>query len=355
MKIAIVTQVYNESFFLPIWLNHYGPLFGYENLFIIDDGSTDNSTSDHRIRTLIRKKHTVLDEDDRALLVSLFHEELLRFYNIVIYVDCDELIVVDPKCGLSLVNYLRQIDRDQTNVIGFNVLHRVAFEGGLDVNMALFEQRKFVHFSPEYCKPLISRTPIRWLARFHASNKVPAYDVNLFLFHLRAVDFENSKRRIKTLNTIQLSTNALHKGQGTHFQLRETDYLKQLLFLDDDLFRDAISAEPIDIFRNYISTRRDGGLNPRALDFFVWDSKPIVIPDIFKNVIILKENSDGRFSHDATVASAYIDSRVDPEEIQTIFDGCIEKMIKQGRGRPRNELCPCGSGKRYKHCHGSVR
>jgi len=38
-----MTMVFNERIFLPIWLAHYGVQFGYENLFIIDDGSNDGS------------------------------------------------------------------------------------------------------------------------------------------------------------------------------------------------------------------------------------------------------------------------------------------------------------------------
>jgi preprotein translocase subunit SecA len=31
-----------------------------------------------------------------------------------------------------------------------------------------------------------------------------------------------------------------------------------------------------------------------------------------------------------------------------------QPYVRQGRKIKRNELCPCGSGKKYKHCHGSL-
>ena len=66
MKIAVVTMVFNEREFLPIWLRHYGPQVGYENLFVIDDGSTDGSTNNECIINLIKKPHGVFDEEDRG-------------------------------------------------------------------------------------------------------------------------------------------------------------------------------------------------------------------------------------------------------------------------------------------------
>jgi len=29
-------------------------------------------------------------------------------------------------------------------------------------------------------------------------------------------------------------------------------------------------------------------------------------------------------------------------------------VVREGRKVGRNEPCPCGSGKKYKHCHGAI-
>jgi preprotein translocase subunit SecA len=31
-----------------------------------------------------------------------------------------------------------------------------------------------------------------------------------------------------------------------------------------------------------------------------------------------------------------------------------EPFIREGRKIGRNEACPCGSGRKYKHCHGKL-
>jgi preprotein translocase subunit SecA len=32
----------------------------------------------------------------------------------------------------------------------------------------------------------------------------------------------------------------------------------------------------------------------------------------------------------------------------------VEQFVREGRKVGRNEPCPCGSGKKYKHCHGKL-
>src|SRR5262245_11380328 len=97
MAIAAITMAYNEAAFLPIWVNHYGSALGESNLFVIDDGSTDGSASANGGYNYLRKGRAAFDEDDRALLVSEFHKQLLSAYDTVIFTDVDELIVVDPR------------------------------------------------------------------------------------------------------------------------------------------------------------------------------------------------------------------------------------------------------------------
>jgi hypothetical protein len=90
------------------------------------------------------KERAVFDEDDRTLLISEFHKQLLNAYDIVIiYADVDELIVVDPKLGLSLADYLARDDFDYKTTIGFNVLHDVKGEPPISLNQPLFAQRRY--------------------------------------------------------------------------------------------------------------------------------------------------------------------------------------------------------------------
>ena len=114
-----------------------------------------------RIVNLIKKKRTLLDERDRANLVSSFHKQLLAYYDIVIYTDIGEIIVIDPLVRMSLHDYLLGIDFTYKTVIGFNVLQETGKENAIDLGQPLLEQRKLAEFDLMYCKPLISKLGTR--------------------------------------------------------------------------------------------------------------------------------------------------------------------------------------------------
>jgi hypothetical protein len=334
MKIAVITMVFNERVFLPIWVNHYGPKLGYENLFVIDDGSDDGSTSeDSRIINLIKKNRTPLDEEDRAKLLSCFHSELLDYYDLVIYTDVDEIIVVDPILGLSLNEYLSADNYEYKNVIGLNVIHRIEKEAQIDFDKPLFEQRKFIRFNLGYCKPLISKIPINWAAGFHWSQHKPQYDINLFLFHLRAMDHTVAKERLKTLNTVQFSANSLAKQHAFQFRLVEQDYLRLIFSTSEFEFENAQASLE---FINQIIEH--GSLIA---------GRVARIPKRFHKAIELNRNSDG-----GDLADALLNRSLDTDTVTRLFSNSLQKTISEIPNRRRNELCPCGSNKKFKHCHG---
>ena len=101
-RIAIMTMVYNESTNLPIWIGHYRRTAPSANLFVIDHGSDDGSTAPVSGVTRIPLPRGELDERDRTFLINSLQQGFLRYYDIVIYADCDELLVPDPNGQLPL-------------------------------------------------------------------------------------------------------------------------------------------------------------------------------------------------------------------------------------------------------------
>ncbi|MDP5238964.1 SEC-C metal-binding domain-containing protein [Uliginosibacterium sp. 31-16] len=328
-KTAVFTMVYNESLFLPIWLQHYGSIFGLENCFVLDDGSNDGSTGDRRIRNLISKKRSEFDEDDRARLISSLHTELLADYEQVIYTDTDELIAVDPALGVDLAAYLATQDATHFTPVGFDVIHRAATEPDLVLTGKLFEQRSYLRFRKDYCKTLISRIPLRWSVGFHYASLPPNYDRNLYLFHLRAVDRESSRQRIAVLNQVRFSENSRRKSHGAHFLWSESDYLDHLYGTSDAVFAEALQTDPMELFSEE---------NP-------CDSAQLVrIPQRFEQSIQLSP---------LQTESAGSDTR--PREAHTaLFERALRRAIASAPERKRNDPCPCGSGKKFKHCHGAL-
>jgi hypothetical protein len=342
MTIAAITMAYNESAFLPIWLNHYGSALGAANLFVIDDGSTDGSASDRGSYNYLRKERAVFDEDDRALLISEFHKQLLNAYDIVIYTDVDELIVVDPKLGLSLADYLARDDFDYKTTVGFNVLHDVKGEPPISLDRPLFAQRRYAQFSIGYCKPAVSKVPMNWGAGFHFNRGRPhKFDVNLFLFHLRAMDLETARTRFRKLRGLVWSNNSLSKQHGDHFRLHEPEYLQRFFSTTES----TLAAAQADFDFVGETVRHPDVYDDPALEIVVR------LPQRFENAIALLQSPSGQGAERR--ASTTRPDGLDRQTISEMFATSVAAMMANPN-RNRNELCPCGSGKRFKHCHGAL-
>jgi uncharacterized protein YecA (UPF0149 family) len=52
-----------------------------------------------------------------------------------------------------------------------------------------------------------------------------------------------------------------------------------------------------------------------------------------------------------TIRSAGLDSE-EMETVQRIAEGLLAQRLTRSGDRGRNDPCPCGSGKKFKKCHG---
>jgi hypothetical protein len=243
MKIAVITMVFNEPVFLPIWLNYYAAELGYENLYIIDHRSSDCSINSARKRgatNIIKLETDELDEQERVNQISYYHQRLLRRYDAVIYTDVDEIIIPSPLTRLTLKEYIEAKVETYINLLGLNVIHDVHEEPRLDLGQPLFKQRSYAQFDWVYCKPLVSKIPLDWLPGFHDTRQHPRKQVSdLFLFHLRAMDFDIAKTRIHNLNLVKLSKASLENKHSLHFRWTEKEYLDYLFLKPEAKFKNA--------------------------------------------------------------------------------------------------------------------
>jgi hypothetical protein len=152
-----MTFAYNESFFLPRWVDYYSSQLGAENLFVLDHGSTDLSTIGLGRVNIIKVPRTVYDEVQRVLFASQMHGALLQYYACGFAMDVDEFIVADP----------------------------ARYE-----NLPILFQRQHVLFDSWMCKRSFSRKPIRFGGGFHTSDQPVEFDPDLYLIHLKNFDYE---------------------------------------------------------------------------------------------------------------------------------------------------------------------
>jgi hypothetical protein len=200
------------------WLRYYGGQLGAENLLVVDHGSDDGSTDKIAPASRIRLPRTPFDDGKRADLISELASGLLRYYDVVMYTDTDEMLVADPDRFTSLKDYVSEIQTDAVRATGFEVFHNLDRENALDDSLPILSQRNFAQFSSAYCKPLIHRSPVHWRPGFHACNKHAPADPSLLLFHLRSVDQGEMLNRLETYRKLAWSKQALEAGWSRHLK-----------------------------------------------------------------------------------------------------------------------------------------
>ena len=192
--LAVVTMVYNEPDFLPIWMRHYGREAGPEHCYIVDHGSDDGSTDALGRFNRLRVPRSPMDEVKRSGFISEFCSALLKWYDFVIYCDVDEFLVADPARFTSLRDLCAKTDADVVTAFGFNIVHWLHHEPSLNLNKPILPQRRWLHPTSSMAKPLLTRRPIVWPGGFHSWDGLAVFD-GLFNFHLAYADLDLAWRR----------------------------------------------------------------------------------------------------------------------------------------------------------------
>jgi glycosyltransferase involved in cell wall biosynthesis len=221
MRVCAITNVYNEAFNLPIWLDYYGSQIGIENCIIIDHGSTDGSTLDLKGAGIIRIPRVEFSDHLRAAAISGIANSMLRFYDAVLYCDCDEILVADPQKFANLVEFCAEMDGPATTAIGLNIVHHLRLEDPIEISTPVLKQRRYVQFVSPMCKTLLIKKPVTWGGGFHSSSHPPKFN-NLYLFHLRWLDLGECLRRLSITRKVQFSDQIA----GKHHRSEYMEFIK---------------------------------------------------------------------------------------------------------------------------------
>ena len=202
-RIAAITMVRDDDFFLRKWVDYYGKELGRDNLYILFDGE------DQKVPAFCEGTHTYIHkrlsnqivEGERVRLGLLSDKaaDLLEKegYDLVIGVDCDEFIVVDPKLGKGLAEYLSEQPIDFTiSPLGVDIGQHLEKESEIDGNRKFLEQRRFGFLDTRYTKGSIIAKPVRWGRGFH---RVRGHNFHicpdLYLFHFGCIDMKRMRER----------------------------------------------------------------------------------------------------------------------------------------------------------------
>lgn len=195
---AVFTMVKDEKFNLPLWIDYYGKIFGYDNIYVMDhdteDGSTDNLPCE------VTKYHHKYRYNAQWMLDRLFEkqDELFQRYHYTIHPDVDEFIIPDPNRHNNLRSYVKQLYDGGIKTIacrGYEVLHRRFIEPPLDwSNRPVMKQRKYWTHLTTYDKPIVTAKKLGWVQgkHFDSREKHPRDD-SLILCHIHRIDYDTCR------------------------------------------------------------------------------------------------------------------------------------------------------------------
>lgn len=221
---AVFTIVRNEPFFLPVWCDYYARNFGEENLYVLDNSTSDSSVSDV-VRRWPRINIKPVPSDEALLyawtteVAKSFQRAALKAHHCVIFADADEFLIPNERYK-NLKAYcdgFLSSNRRYVRAQGWAVIHQIDSERAATPDDIL-KDRNSMWRAPLYDKTLVSKTPLNWAKGIHTiydSRGVKLsddpVDADIALFHARDVDLDVMHKRC-----IDRSKMKLTQGQSTH-------------------------------------------------------------------------------------------------------------------------------------------
>lgn len=218
-QVAALTMVRDDSFFLQIWLRHYGRMLGLENCYIVNHGRSDAIHELAQGANVLGLPGTPFRNFDmkRWRLLNHVMAGLRCYYTHVIVGDVDELVVMDPRAGETVLQVLeRTAPRQILTPVGLEVLHRIDLEQE-PVDRQVLGPRRHVRPAPHYSKPCIVSTQAKLARGGHFADH-PKLEVpqDMYLMHLKYCDFatycEVLDRRNETAKALGVSADKAMMG-----------------------------------------------------------------------------------------------------------------------------------------------
>jgi hypothetical protein len=235
-KRAIITMVHNEPVFLPVWLGYYGRFFGTEDMYVLDNDTTDGSTVGSGF-TRIPVVHDRVDHTWMVRTIEELQHELLGHYDVVVVTDVDEIIAPVPQIG-DLGQYLDGFDEEWVNCLGYEILHLKDSEPPLELSRPILDQRHHWFINGAYDKAAIAMEPMRWRPGFHGREDFHYRpDPDLRLIHLHRADYDICLERHRLRSQRQWADRDARDRWAIHNQIADAAEFDRW-FYDDSCFDD---------------------------------------------------------------------------------------------------------------------
>jgi hypothetical protein len=186
--ICFATFARNEKIRLPVWLSHYQQFASNEDIYVIDQNTTDGSTTNLLCNIIYEPNEKIFDHQWLRHMITKNVQLLLTKYRIVVMTECDELMVTINNCKLDeyLINKYKVSNINVCTKLVNLVQHNS--EESYDNTKKISCQRSYwddidarKHTIFTNCNFLIENG-------FHNGDGI--YDINLITFHIEALNLE---------------------------------------------------------------------------------------------------------------------------------------------------------------------
>lgn len=189
LRVAVVTDSTSEKFIFPSWRRYYGELFGYNNLFVVTYSGMAPLFHQVELGGLIELP-VGYEDQLRRKVISRFVASLLPCYDVVIRVDVDEFLVVDPRNFSSLRAYVEEMPHAYVTARGFDVIQLDDEPALSEASIGtLLQNRNFAYPNTALNKTCIVKTPVDWSAGFHWADVFPSFGP-VFMLHMKRIDID---------------------------------------------------------------------------------------------------------------------------------------------------------------------
>lgn len=217
---AVVTIVHNEPVFLPLWLRYYSRCFRAEDIYVLDNESTDGSTDGSGF-VRIPVAHDRVDHTWMVRTVEGLQCELLERYDAVLVTDVDEIVIPVPELG-TLGDYLDRFDEEWVNCLGYELIHLRDREPPLRLERPILDQRGHWFYNDGYNKAALATVPLTWKVGFHGrADQHVNLDPDLRLLHLHRMDYELCRGRHRTRRGRRWADEDAARGWAAHNRIVE--------------------------------------------------------------------------------------------------------------------------------------
>jgi hypothetical protein len=192
--LAAVTIVRDEAIFLPIWLRYYSSQVDSVDIYIIDNDSSDGSTSGLQHHVIKASSDTYCSHNWIIATVKAVVSKLLEAgYQYVLFAEADEFVIPSPTIYPDgLYGYVSQMGSSVARATGYDLFHdHILYPAPIDLSRPILSQRGQWHPAPMYSKHVITNIALDWDPGFHTANYYRDLkpDEHLYLLHLKLFDY----------------------------------------------------------------------------------------------------------------------------------------------------------------------